>query len=118
MHCRVPHPLARGPYEVCLTLLRLRRAMGDPFTVVHTVHPLVNKLLFLGLIERIARGQEPCTGLGIDTPFRLLLQPVQLCVSECREKTCLRGVLPGTERFFHQHFLLHSTVTVLPGTPE
>src|SRR5215216_2277039 len=101
-----------------LTLLDLRRAIGNPFTIVHTVHPLVNKLLFLGLIKRITRGEKPCTGLGIDTPFRLLLQPVQLCVSERREKARLRSVLPGPERFFHQRFLLQSAVAVLPGTPE
>jgi hypothetical protein len=56
--------------------------------------------------------------LGIDTPFRLLLQPVQLCVREGREKARLRSVLPGTERFFQQRFLLQSAIAVLPGTPE
>jgi IMP dehydrogenase len=106
------------PYAVCLILLRFSRAIGNLFTIVHTVHPLVNKLLFLGLIKWIARGEKPCTGLGIDTPLRLLFQPVQLCVSERREKVRLRSLLPGTERFFHQRFLLQSSVAVLPGTPE
>ena len=92
--------------------------MWNPFTIVHTVHPLVDKLLFLCLIERIARGEKPCTGLGIDTPHCLLLEPLQLCVRERREKACLGSLLPDPERFFSECLLLHSLVARLPGTPQ
>jgi hypothetical protein len=93
----------------------------DPFTIIHTVHPLVDELLFLCLIERIARSEQPWTGLGIDTPLCLLLQPLQLCISERREKACLGRFLPNTEGFFRECLLLHSLVAQgagrLMGTP-
>src|SRR5215467_10317437 len=96
----------------------VRHSIWDPFTIGHTVHPLVDKLLFLCLIERIARGEKAGTGLGIDTLLCLLFQPLQLCIGERREKACLGSFLPNMERFFSERFLLHSLVAFLPGTPE
>src|SRR5262245_62195647 len=50
-------------FRRCLTLLKLRHDMRYPFTIVGTVHPLMDELLFLCLVERITRGEKPCTGL-------------------------------------------------------
>src|SRR5215831_15890876 len=96
----------------------LRHGMWNPFTIGHTVYPLVDKLLFLCLIKRIARSEKPCIGLGIDAPLCLLLQPLQLRVNERREKAYLGSLLPDTERFFSERLLLHSLVAFLSGTPE
>src|SRR5438128_12446692 len=100
------------------TATTLRPGMWHPFTIVHPIHPLMDELLFLCLIERIARSEKLCTGLAIDTSLGLLLQPLPLCVSECREKTCLGSFLPDPERFFGERLLLHSLVAFLPGAPE
>jgi hypothetical protein len=96
----------------------LRDGMWNPFTIGHTVYPLVDELFFLCLIERIARSEKPGTRLGIDAPLGFLLQPLHLCVSERREKAYLGRLLPDTERLFSERLLLHSLIAFLPSTPE
>src|SRR6266516_5943474 len=83
---REPRDTARSAFGLCLlgTATTIRPGMWNPFTIVHSIHPLVDELLFLRLIERIARSEKPCTGLGIDTSLGFLLQPLPLCVSERR----------------------------------
>ena len=56
--------------------------MRDTFAIVNTIHPLVNKLLFLCLVQGIARGEKPGTRLGIDTLFGLLFEPLELCLGK------------------------------------